>query len=274
MTEYDPNKEIKIPTWAGLLVFAALGGFVYWMIKLVLPEANLNPFDIFHFKISADMILWFGGIMAVFSLVIFGFVYVANRTPKENFEQSFLFRGVIFLTFILSVWGTWLKNAENKSAENAEEMFVMEAEPQGEQDAGGFATQEQIVGIWKLEYKMSTPFINNADPWPMPYQWFGIYADGTIKTFMTSEAMSPGRKDLEQIFNASMSVPIKYSFDQGFMFVQYPDDPSQTYMWGVNYFTESRVIANEVFIQPGDLMMTLDDGRGNVAYYRHLRRVE
>lgn len=41
-------------------------------------------------------------------------------------------------------------------------------------------------------------------------------------------------------------------------------------LWGVNLFA----IDVNNFLKKGNLMMTLDDGNGNVIYYRLLKRIE
>lgn len=137
----------------------------------------------------------------------------------------------------------------------------------GKSDAGGPATKDQVIGFWKM---IELPGLSKVNPWPLPYQWFGFYADGKVYSMMSStkeeEYTAASLDELFKILPADGTPTFKIKGQ--FMTIKNPG--GQNELWGVNLFAKD---VGSV-AKKGDLMMTLDDGSGNVIYYRLLRRVE
>ncbi len=138
-------------------------------------------------------------------------------------------------------------------------------------DVGRFAEREEIFGIWEMIPFPDVGLVNKVNPWPMPYQWFGIYEDGTFVTMMTNEKYSTTRQELEKVFEEMKPSAMSYQYEGGMLTVIYPDKPDYVEHWGVNFILRDTTLGS-IHVLPGDLLMTLDDGQ-QVVYYRHLRKL-
>jgi hypothetical protein len=70
-----------------------------------------------------------------------------------------------------------LSNAKPSAAESS-------ARPIASEDPR-IATKDDVVGAW--ERVPLPPGANSIEPWPLPYQYFAMTADGRIAWMMTSE---------------------------------------------------------------------------------------
>jgi hypothetical protein len=144
---------------------------------------------------------------------------------------------------------------------------------------GRFATKEELVGFWEMIPLPadSAKKLNKVDPWPMTYQWFAFYEDGSFATMTSTDPMSVTAAELEKSF----ALPVmkegrfKYTFDpSGFVVVTAPDDPEYQEAWGVNLITQEFKLG-DIQVEPGDILMSLAGGEDmGPVYYRHLRRLK
>ena len=137
-------------------------------------------------------------------------------------------------------------------------------------DAGGPPTKQQLIGFWKM-VEFPKKEMNQVDPWPLPYQWFAFYEDGKVYSMMTSQDNNYTAEDLNDIFTIlpSSQTP-NYNLQGQFLTIDNPGIKNYQELWGVNLFAKDI----EGLAKKGDLIMTLDDGKGNVIYYRLLRKVK
>lgn len=140
---------------------------------------------------------------------------------------------------------------------------------------GQFATKQDVIGYWEMIPIPDAEEINKVDPWPMPYQWFSFYEDGTLATMGSSEHESKTTEDLESVFTILEDSRFTWEFEPGgFLVVTSPDISGYQEAWGVNVITEERSLG-PMEVKPGDLLMTLAGGEdGGPIYFRHLRRVK
>jgi hypothetical protein len=78
-------------------------------------------------------------------------------------------------------------------------------------------------------------------------------------------------KELKEVFNAlpSDKTP-NFKLDGQFLTIDNKDIEDYKELWGVNLFAMD---IND-FLKKGNLIMTLDDGSGNVIYYRLLKKIK
>ena len=135
------------------------------------------------------------------------------------------------------------------------------------------AQKSQLVGYWQMvQWTDEMKKQNKVNPWPLPYQWFGIYADGHFYSYMTDKQAKISTTQLEGIFK-SIPGDVTYTYDKGIMKVSYKNLPNYREVWAVTVVTKKRV-ENGVEFLPGDLLMSLANEKGESQYYRHLRKVQ
>ncbi len=143
---------------------------------------------------------------------------------------------------------------------------------------GRFAVKSELVGYWEMIPlpTSNAAKVNKTNPWPIAYQWFGFYEDGSLATMGSSEYKPMTSKELEEVFSTPLlkNSRFKYAFDpSGFVLVTAPDSPAYEEAWGANVITEEMKLG-EMEVKPGDILMTLAGGEdGGIVYLRHLRRV-
>lgn len=137
---------------------------------------------------------------------------------------------------------------------------------------GRFAKPEEVVGHWKM-VPMSAELNsqNKVNPWPQPVQFFAFYSDGRTFSYMSSAESDQTPESLDKL-NGMLPQTMRYSFKEGFLVVTRADDPGSEEKWGVNLLTEDFTSGGTDFAE-GDLLMSLDDGQGNVVYRRLVRRI-
>lgn len=87
----------------------------------------------------------------------------------------------------------------------------------------------------------------------------------------TNESPTTSRQ-LDELYK-SFPKYITYEMKNGFMLIRHSNVPNYGELWGVNIVTKRTMIGSIEHL-PGDLIMSLDDGKGKVIYYRHLRRMK
>lgn len=142
-------------------------------------------------------------------------------------------------------------------------------------EIGRFAKKEEIVGYWKLVtlHPDLSQKINKVNPWPLPYQWFAIYNDGKIFSFMSSKDQELTARELDEL---SKSIPpnTTYEFNSGFLTVSYSDVKNIKELWGVNIIKREVKIRGVAPALPGDIVMSLQGGpKDGIIYFRHLRKI-
>lgn len=142
---------------------------------------------------------------------------------------------------------------------------------EGRSEAGGPPTLSELVGFWKKVEIPNEQTLNRENPWPQRYQWFAFYANGKVYSMMANEDSPFTAKELKEIFDTlpADKTP-SYQLNGQFVTIDSKEIEGYRELWGVNLFTKD---VND-FLKKGYLIMTLDDGRGEIMYYRLLRRVE
>ena len=112
--------------------------------------------------------------------------------------------------------------------------------------------------------------INKNNPWPQKFQWFAFYENGKVYSMMSGEDYDYLSKGLKEIFDI---LPTKktpnYKLNGQFLTIDNKEIRGYQELWGVNLFSKDI----NSFLKKGNLLMTLDDGSGNVIYYRLLKRI-
>ncbi|GFK93023.1 hypothetical protein NNJEOMEG_00852 [Fundidesulfovibrio magnetotacticus] len=142
-----------------------------------------------------------------------------------------------------------------------------------QQDSPGrFATPEEVRGYWTLvPWTDALKATNAQDPWKLPYQTFAFLPGGVFVSHMASEDARDTPRTLDELARI-LPKTTRWGFDKGFLVISRADDPKHPEIWGVNLITREFERGGVRFL-PGDLLMSLDDGKGNVIYRRHLRRI-
>jgi hypothetical protein len=140
-------------------------------------------------------------------------------------------------------------------------------------DRGGFAQPGDVVGYWTM-IPMSAELTakNVENPWPLPHQYFAIYANGEMFAHMSTHATDHTPASLDKL-HAMLPKTVHYAFNaEGFMVVTRADQPEAKELWGVNLLAQDFTSGGTDF-KAGDLLMSLDDGQGTPVYRRLLRRI-
>ena len=140
-------------------------------------------------------------------------------------------------------------------------------------ERGGFAKPGDVVGYWQM-IPMSAELTakNVENPWPLPHQYFAFYADGEMFSHMSTEATAHTPASLDKL-HGMFPGAVRHAFNaDGFLVVTYADRPGEQELWGVNLIARDFTSGGTDF-KAGDLLMSLDDGRGNPVYRRLLRRL-
>ena len=152
-------------------------------------------------------------------------------------------------------------------------MLMVSATAHAEDARGGFAQPGDVVGYWQM-IPMSAELMakNVENPWPLPFQYFAIYANGETFAHMSTHATDHTPASLDQL-HAMLPKTVRYAFNaDGFMVVTRADQPDAQELWGVNLLAQDFTSGGTDF-KAGDLLMSLDDGQGNPVYRRLLRRL-
>jgi hypothetical protein len=142
-----------------------------------------------------------------------------------------------------------------------------------EDDRGGFAQKGDVVGYWTM-IPMSAELTekNIENPWPLPHPYFAIYQNGEMFAHMSTHATDHPPASLDKPHEI-IPHTVHYQFNpDGFMVVTRDNQPDQKEFWGVNLLAQDFSSGGTDF-KAGDLLMSLDDGQGNVVYRRLLRRI-
>ncbi len=142
---------------------------------------------------------------------------------------------------------------------------------ENESAAGGPPKLAELIGFWKKIELPNEEQLNIENPWPQKYQWFAFYENGKVYSIMSDEDHNYSLLELKEVFNI---LPAKktpnYILNGQFLTIDNKEIKNYQEVWGVNLFAME---INE-YVKKGNLMMTLDDGKGNVNYYRLLQRIE
>lgn len=134
---------------------------------------------------------------------------------------------------------------------------------------GGPPTKEQLFGVWVMIDIPNSKEINKVNPWPMPYQWFYFSEEGKFFSMMKTESDFVSAKDLIEVYDVFSKDQIpNYQYYGQVITIDNPEIENYQELWGVNIFTQ-----DYAFAKKGDLIMTLDDGKGEVIYHRLLRKL-
>ncbi|WP_207428314.1 hypothetical protein [Pedobacter sp. SYSU D00535] len=138
-------------------------------------------------------------------------------------------------------------------------------------EAGGPPTLSELIGFWKKVELPNEETINKTNPWPQKHQWFAFYENGKVYSMMSDKDYDYLAKELKEIFGAlSADRTPDYKLSGQFVSIVNKDIKGYQEIWGVNLFA---IDVNEL-LKKGNLMMTLDDGKGNIIYYRLLKRID
>ena len=138
-------------------------------------------------------------------------------------------------------------------------------------DIGGPPKLAELIGFWRKVEIPNESKISKVNPWPQKNQWFAFYQNGKVHSMMTDQTKDYSLKELKETFAVlpTDKVP-NFKLDGQFLTIDNKENKDYQELWGVNLFS---VDVND-YLKKGNLMMTLDDGQGNVIYYRLLKRVE
>jgi hypothetical protein len=138
-------------------------------------------------------------------------------------------------------------------------------------EAGGPPKLSELLGVWEKVEIPNEDKINKENPWPQKYQWFAFYENGKVYSMMSDIDYDYSEKALKETFEILPSDKTPdYKLEGQFLTIDNKEIKDYRELWGVNLFAKD---IND-FLKKGYLMMTLDDGNGNVIYYRLLKRIE
>ncbi|MDG1226342.1 MAG: hypothetical protein P8P15_00045 [Polaribacter sp.] len=137
--------------------------------------------------------------------------------------------------------------------------------------AGGPPKINELIGFWKKIDIPNVESMNQVNPWPQKYQWFAFYENGKVYSMMSDTEHEYSSKELKAIFKVlpSEKTP-NFELNGQFLKIDNKEIKDYTEIWGVNLFAKD---INE-FFKKGNLVMTLDDGKGKVIYYRLLEKIK
>lgn len=152
-------------------------------------------------------------------------------------------------------------------------LFLFAASLARADERGGFAKPGDVVGYWAMVPMSAELTAKNVEnPWPLPHQYFAIYANGEMFAHMSTHATEHTAASLDKL-HGMLPKTVHYAFDaDGFMVVTRDDQPDAKERWGVNLLAQDFTSGGTEF-KAGDLLMSLDDGQGNPIYRRLLRRL-
>ena len=145
----------------------------------------------------------------------------------------------------------------------------VKSQKKSENEAGGPPVKQQLIGFWKM-IELPNKELNKVNPWPLPYQWFGFYENGKIYSIMEEKDSNYSSNDLDKIFrDLPKEKAQNFNLTDQFLTINNLENKNHQELWGVNIFAADI----EGLAKKGDLIMTLDDGKGEVKYYRLLRKI-
>jgi len=173
------------------------------------------------------------------------------------------------LTLLMIGWECQNISAQKKQTKAINEKVVNEQENKSED--GGPPKLSELIGFWKKVEIPNEDRLNKVNPWPSKYQWFAFYDNGKVYSMMSNEDYDYTSNDLEEIFSIlpEDKTP-NYKLDGQFLTIDNKEIEGYLEIWGVNLFAKD---IND-FLKKGNLIMTLDDGNGNIIYFRLLKRIE
>ncbi len=142
---------------------------------------------------------------------------------------------------------------------------------QKKSEAGGPPKRSELIGFWKKVDLPNEKEMNKNNPWPQKYQWFAFYENGKVYSMMSDIDYSYSAHELKEIFDVLPADKTPdYQLKGQFLTIDNKEIKDYMERWGVNLLA---IDIND-FLKKGNLIMTLDDGSGNVIYYRLLKKLE
>ena len=134
-----------------------------------------------------------------------------------------------------------------------------------------FSQKNVLLGFWKKVEIPNEDKLNQINPWPQKYQWFAFYENGKVYSMMSDKDYDYSSKELKEVFNVlPYDKTPNYILNGQFLSIDNKEIKDYEEKWGVNLFA---IDVND-FVKKGNLIMSLDDGKGNVIYYRLLKKIE
>lgn len=141
---------------------------------------------------------------------------------------------------------------------------------QNKSSAGGPPTRGELIGFWKKVPFPRESKLNKVNPWPEKFQWFAFYENGKVYSLMMDEDDDFTAEQLKHLFTVLPADKTPdFVYNGTFLTIDNKDDKDYREVWGLNLFDKDL----NTSLKRGRLIMTLDDGKGNVVYYRLLERV-
>ncbi len=130
----------------------------------------------------------------------------------------------------------------------------------------------ELVGFWQL-MPLDDPSVNEVEPWPLPYQWFGILPDGYFVSMMTNEPGSFSAEQLEHIIAPVKGRSPTYRCRKHFLIVSYPFADLNE-MWAMSRFKRRAGLFKPAPFEEGEVVLRLmNRDASRTVYRRRLRRV-
>lgn len=134
---------------------------------------------------------------------------------------------------------------------------------------------DELHGVW-----LSVPLpddmrqkLNSQDPAPAaPYHALAISADGKLREIRSAAPFTQNAAELKKSLNRIKS-PSTWEFADGVLTVKPAEQGHVQEKWSVFLVTKPHEKASFV-VQPGDMLMLLQDPKGVPVFYRHMRKVE
>ena len=138
-------------------------------------------------------------------------------------------------------------------------------------EVGGPPKLSDLIGFWKKVDSPDLDKLNTENPWPQKFQWFAFDKSGKVYSMMSTEDANYTSKQLKKIFDTlPFDKTPDYKLDGQFLTIDNKEIKDYQEVWGVNLFTKDL----NSFIKKGNLIMSLDDGNGQVLYYRLLEKIK
>jgi len=137
------------------------------------------------------------------------------------------------------------------------------------------ASSQDIIGCWEriVFSEDANKQLNEAEPWPLPYQWFCFEPDGTLYSYMSSEYSKPTSTSLRKGF-AVVPKDVVYNIPQKGILITEQKSARQKLVWAA-YFTGKKSKFDGKVIEKGTFFMALySEKKKKNVYVRYLKRVE
>lgn len=135
---------------------------------------------------------------------------------------------------------------------------------------GGPPKASELIGYWKKLNFEGDDKLNKETPWPQKYQWFAFHENGKVQSIMSDQDHDYNSNELKELFETtSGDENPDYKYDGTLLFITIDHIKDYLEVWGLNLLTKDL----DKNLKKGTLIMSMDNGKGEIIYYRFLKKI-